>query len=100
MASRKGLLTLLTATAAKLLFQFKSDLEFKCVSHLGHTNFPRQFIFYYSSLAILQSKQIKHFKQLYDTSTGGCEGTITVFWSSSQQRLFRQLNKEQPEFAR
>ena len=54
MASRKGktivftwpflhFLTLLTAVAAKLLFQFKSDLEFKCVSHLclplGHTNF-------------------------------------------------------------
>ena len=39
-------LTLLTAIAAKLLFQFKSDLEFKCVSHVGvhlnHTNFPRQ----------------------------------------------------------
>ena len=39
-------LTLLTAIAAKLLSQFKSDLEFKCVSHLGlhrgHTNFPRQ----------------------------------------------------------
>ena len=39
-------LTLLTAVAAKLLFQFKSDLEFKCVSHLGlhlgHTNFPPQ----------------------------------------------------------
>ena len=38
--------SLLTAIAAKLLFQFKSDLEFKCVSHLGlhlgHTNFPRQ----------------------------------------------------------
>ena len=58
-----------------------------------------QFI-YYSSLATLQSKQIKHFKPLYGTSTRGCEGTITVFWSSSPQRLFRQLNKEQPEFAR
>ena len=28
-------LTLLTAVAAELLFQFKSDVEFKCVSHLG-----------------------------------------------------------------
>ena len=28
-------LTLPAAVAAKLLFQFKSDLEFKCVSHLG-----------------------------------------------------------------
>ena len=39
-------LTLSAAVAAKLLFQFKSDLEFKCVSHLGlhlgHPNFPRQ----------------------------------------------------------
>ena len=34
------------AVAAKLLFQFKSDLRFKCVSHLslhlGRPNFPRQ----------------------------------------------------------
>ena len=29
------LLTFLTAVAAELLFQFKSDLEFKCVSHVG-----------------------------------------------------------------
>ena len=39
-------LTLAAAVAAKLLFQFKSDLEFKCVSHLGlhlgRPNFPRQ----------------------------------------------------------
>ena len=39
-------LTLPAAVAAKLLFQFKSDLEFKCVSHLGlhlgRPNFPRQ----------------------------------------------------------
>ena len=39
-------LTLPAALAAKLLFQFKSDLEFKCVSHLGlhlgRPNFPRQ----------------------------------------------------------
>ena len=39
-------LTLLKAIAAKLLFQFKSDLEFKCVFHLGlHLgcpNFPRK----------------------------------------------------------
>ena len=38
--------TLPAAVAAKLLFQFKSDLEFKCVSHLGlhlgRPNFPRQ----------------------------------------------------------
>ena len=40
------ILTLLTAVAAKRLFQFKSDLEFKCLSHLslhlGRLNFPRQ----------------------------------------------------------
>ena len=53
MASRKGshiictwpflhFLTLQPAVAAKRLFQFKSDLEFECVSHLGHPNFPRQ----------------------------------------------------------
>ena len=39
-------LTLQTAVAAKSLFQFKSDLEFKGVSHLGlhlgHPNFPRK----------------------------------------------------------
>ena len=39
-------LTLPAAVAAKLLFQFKSDLEFKCVSHLGlhlgRPNFSRQ----------------------------------------------------------
>ena len=39
-------LTLPAAAAAKLPFQFKSDLEFKCVSHpglhLGRPNFPRQ----------------------------------------------------------
>ena len=38
--------TLPAAVAAKLLFQFKSDLEFKCVSHLGlhlgRPNFTRQ----------------------------------------------------------
>ena len=41
-------LTLPAAVAAKLLFQFKSDPEFKCVSHLGlhlgRSNFPRQFL--------------------------------------------------------
>ena len=57
MASRKGkpycfylaisaLFDTPAAVAAKLLFQFKSDLEFKCVSHLslhlGRPNFPRQ----------------------------------------------------------
>ena len=39
-------LTLPAAVAAKLLFQFKSDLELKCVSHLGlhlgRLNFPQQ----------------------------------------------------------
>ena len=39
-------LTLPAAVAAKLLFQFKSDLEFNCVSHLGvhlgRPNFPQQ----------------------------------------------------------
>ena len=36
----------LLAAAATPLFQFKSDLELKCVPHLGlhlgHPNFPRQ----------------------------------------------------------
>ena len=57
MASRKGshsvfagpflhFLTLQTAVAAKRMFPFKDDREFKCVSHLslhlGHRSFPRQ----------------------------------------------------------
>ena len=39
-------LTLPAALADKLLFQFKNDLEFKCVSrldlHLGRSDFPSQ----------------------------------------------------------